>query len=89
LKADGTTTERTMACLTTLQEGLRSANVEVLGPIAAPLARRARRFRCQTLLLAAARVHLHDALDALVRAHAQSRFPGVRWSIDVDPYDMF
>jgi len=89
LKADGTAMDRTMACLTTLGECLRNTQVEVLGPIAAPLARRARRFRCQTLLLADVRARLGDALDELVRVHGQSRFPGVRWSIDVDPYDMF
>ena len=33
--------------------------------------------------------HLGAALDQLVAAHGQSRYPGVRWSIDVDPYDMF
>jgi primosomal protein N' (replication factor Y) len=87
IMADGTTTERTMSCLTTLQK-VCATHVEVLGLIAAPLARRARRFRCQTLLLAAVRAHLHDALDAPVRAHGQSRFPGVRWVIDVDPHDM-
>jgi hypothetical protein len=39
-------------------------------------------------LLAGDRATLGRALDDLVAAHGQSRFAGVRWSIDVDPYDM-
>jgi primosomal protein N' (replication factor Y) (superfamily II helicase) len=89
LKAEGAEMERTMACLATLSDCVRTSPVEVLGPIAAPLAKRARRFRCQTIVLADGRGGLGNALDELIRVHGQSRFPGVRWSIDVDPYDMF
>jgi primosomal protein N' (replication factor Y) (superfamily II helicase) len=89
VKAEGAAMDSTMACLATLSDCVRSRPVEVLGPIAAPLAKRARRFRCQTIVLADSRAGLGDALDELIRAHGQSRFQGVRWSIDVDPYDMF
>jgi primosomal protein N' (replication factor Y) len=90
LKADGVDMERTLTCLRTLAAGLHDrAAVEVLGPAQAPLARRARRYRCQTALLAGDRATLGRALDDIIAAHGQSRFPGVRWSIDVDPYDMF
>jgi primosomal protein N' (replication factor Y) len=89
LKADGVDMERTLACLHTLAQTLLDrVGVEVLGPTQAPLARRARRYRCQTALLAGDRATLGRALDALIAAHGQSRFAGVRWSIDVDPYDM-
>ncbi len=89
LKADGVDVERTLACLRSLVEGLSGDSIEILGPAQAPLARRARRYRCQTALLARDRTRLGVALDELVASHGQSRFPGVRWSIDVDPYDMF
>ena len=89
LNADGVDVERTLACLHSLVDGLSGSAVEILGPTQAPLARRARRYRCQTALLARNRSHLGAALDRLVAAHGQSRYPGVRWSIDVDPYDMF
>ena len=90
LKADGIDMDRTLACLRTLTEKrVDGADIEVLGPTQAPLARRARRYRCQTALLAGDRVTLGRALDDLIAAHGHSRFPGVRWSIDVDPYDMF
>jgi primosomal protein N' (replication factor Y) len=86
LKADGADLDRTLACLRTLVAGIDG--VEVLGPTPAPLARRARLYRCQTALLAADRTRLGHALDRIVDAHGSQRFGGVRWSIDVDPYDM-
>ncbi len=89
LKADGVDVERTLACLRALVDGLSRSAIEILGPAQAPLARRARRYRCQTALLARDRSTLGAALDQLVASHGQSRYPGVRWSIDVDPYDMF
>ena len=90
LKADGVDIERTLACLRTLVDVMTDhTRIEVLGPTPAPLARRARRHRCQTALIANDRITLGAALDAMIAAHGQSRFSGVRWSIDVDPYDMF
>ena len=90
LKADGIDVERTLACLRTLVEAVRDrAAVEVLGPAQAPLSRRARRYRCQTALMATNRSTLGRALDEVIAANGSSRFPGVRWSIDVDPYDLF
>lgn len=86
LKADGAEPERTLACLRTLVAGIDG--IEILGPTPAPLARRARLYRCQTALLAADRAQLGRALDRLVDMHGGARFAGVRWSIDVDPYDM-
>jgi len=90
LKADGVDMARTQACLTTLTESLVGrSGLEVLGPVPAPLARRARRYRSQTVLLATDRANLGSALDEMIARHGQGRFAGVRWSIDVDPYDMF
>jgi len=86
LKADGADLDRTLACLRTLVAGID--DIEVLGPTPAPLARRARLYRGQTALLAADRVRLGRALDRIIEAHGSARFGGVRWSIDVDPYDM-
>ena len=61
-------------------------SIEVLGPVAAPLARLANRTRYQLMLLARSRRMLHAALARL--AAAKLNVPrDVRWSIDVDPYD--
>jgi primosomal protein N' (replication factor Y) len=90
LNADGTDMQRAHACLDVLAAGCRGrAGVDVLGPVPAPLAKRARRFRSQIVLLSAERARIQRALDDVIAAHGQRRFPGVRWSIDVDPYDLF
>lgn len=61
----------------------------VWGPVSAPLARRAGRYRFQLLLLARVRSSLHQALwqiDESVGSRRPGR--GLRWSIDVDPIDL-
>jgi primosomal protein N' (replication factor Y) len=67
-----------------------SDSIRVLGPVDAPMARKAGRYRAQLLLQSSDRPSLHRALrelrplfenDALARK--------VRWSIDVDPIELF
>lgn len=63
--------------------------IECLGPLPAPMSRRAGMFRAQLLLRAPQRAPLHRALFQLAAAaekHALTR--RVRWSIDVDAIDM-
>nr|WP_199671450.1 primosomal protein N' [Salinisphaera sp. Q1T1-3] len=59
------------------------------GPVPAPMARRAGRYRAQLLLHAGTRAQLHPILDAwqavLPKLPLARR---VRWSIDVDPQDL-
>jgi primosomal protein N' (replication factor Y) len=65
------------------------AGVDLIGPLPAPMSRRAGLFRAQLLLRADQRAPLHQALHQLARAagqHALAR--NVRWSIDVDPVDL-
>ena len=68
-----------------------SANgVLLLGPIPAPMERRAGRFRAQLLLQAENRADLHRLLTPL--APTLEGLPTarkVRWSLDVDPVEMF
>jgi len=64
--------------------------VSLLGPLPSPMEKRAGRFRAQLLLHSAARAPLHQLLHALaleLEQNAQAK--KVRWSIDVDPYDLF
>ena len=64
------------------------AGVELLGPLPAPMERRAGRFRAQLLLRAARRADLHRLLDAWINEVAALREARrVRWSLDVDPID--
>ncbi len=64
--------------------------VEVTAPMPAPMARRAGRARAQVLLSAAQRPALQALLDAWIPAlYALKSARRVRWSIDVDPMDLY
>lgn len=64
--------------------------VELLGPVPAPMERRAGRFRAQLLLQANIRAPLHKLMSAwLPRVEALPGSRTVRWSLDVDPIDLF
>lgn len=66
-----------------------SPQVSVLGPVPAPLERRAGRVRAQLLVEADARAPLHHCLrDWLPRLDALPEVRRVRWSLDVDPQEM-
>lgn len=59
-----------------------------LGPVPAPLEKRANRFRAQLLLGCRQRAPLHSALNQLLQQ--EKKLPGrsgIRWSIDVDPIE--
>ena len=65
-------------------------NVHIFGPVPAPMVRRAERFHYQLLLQASQRKHLHQILDFLVKEiGAFEMVRKVRWSIDVDPVDLY
>lgn len=66
------------------------ASLRVLGPVDAPMARKAGRYRAQLLLQSSHRRSLHQVLSSLrplLEQHPISR--KVRWSIDVDPIELF
>jgi primosomal protein N' (replication factor Y) len=65
-------------------------SLRVLGPVDAPMARKAGRYRAQLLLQSANRGALHDALRELRPLLEQDPAARrVRWSIDVDPIELF
>ncbi len=69
---------------------LSPEGVRLLGPVTAPMEKRAGRFRAQLLLLSTQRRALHLLLKALIPV--LEGLPGarkVRWSLDVDPQEMF
>jgi primosomal protein N' (replication factor Y) len=69
---------------------LREAGVELHGPLPAPMPRRAGYQRSQLLLSSPQRPALHSALDAALPAiHATPEARRVRWSLDVDPVDLY
>ncbi len=61
----------------------------LLGPIPAPMTKRAGRFRAQLLIQASSRSSLHTLLYPWIRQLDELKLARkVRWSIDVDPMDM-
>ncbi|HEX2138505.1 MAG TPA: primosomal protein N' [Woeseiaceae bacterium] len=70
--------------------GIGADEVRLLGPVSAQMERKAGRYRAQLLLQSASRPRLHALLAALrplLEADPASR--RVRWSIDVDPIELF
>ena len=66
------------------------SDVELLGPVPSPMERRAGRYRAQLLILGQQRSSLHQLLHTLLfNLEQQPLARRVRWSIDVDPLDMF
>jgi primosomal protein N' (replication factor Y) len=66
------------------------AGAELLGPAAAPMARRSGRYRGQLLVKADNRGKLHSVLSQLRHGLAQRpEARRVRWSLDVDPAELF
>ncbi|MDA0705795.1 MAG: primosomal protein N' [Proteobacteria bacterium] len=67
-----------------------SATLRLLGPVNAPMARKAGRYRAQLLLQSSDRRTLHTLLATLRPAlEAEPAARKVRWSIDVDPIELF
>lgn len=92
LRAEAAQPERGLQFLQqALQAGQSYAyGVELLGPIPAPMERRAGRYRAQLLIQATVRAPLHKFLSRwLDDIEALPERRKVRWSLDVDPYDMF
>ncbi|ANE57160.1 primosomal protein N' [Methylomonas sp. DH-1] len=69
---------------------LGAGSTQVLGPVAAPMARRAGAYRYQLLLQSPRRQDLHRLLDlVLPRIYLLPEVKKVRWSLDVDPLDLY
>jgi primosomal protein N' (replication factor Y) len=65
-------------------------HLRVLGPVDAPMARRAGRYRAQLLLQSSDRKALHTVLSQLrPMLEKEPIARRVRWSIDVDPIELF
>jgi primosomal protein N' (replication factor Y) (superfamily II helicase) len=73
-----------------IAEAFGFSKVQLLGPIPAPMERRAGRIRAQLLLQCAERAPLHHLLGPwLQQLEAAKLGRKVRWSLDVDPQEMF
>lgn len=91
LRAESVQKAQAMAFLQQISELLSpEQDVMLLGPIPAPMERRAGRFRAQLLVQSQNRAALHKLLFQLRHYCENSKHSrAVRWSLDVDPTDMF
>ncbi|MBL6985599.1 MAG: primosomal protein N' [Methylobacter sp.] len=65
-------------------------HTQILGPVAAPMARRAGLYRYQLLFQSSKRPELHALLDILMpKIEKLKQAKKVRWSLDVDPVDLY
>src|SRR5690606_24925649 len=68
-----------------LLDELQLGGIELLGPVPAPMERRAGRYRAQLLLQGNSRAPLHRLMSAwLVQLEQLPGGRAVRWSLDVD-----
>ena len=73
-----------------LIEKHNTGQTQILGPVFAPMARRAGLYRYQLLFQNVRRQELHVLLDALITEIAKlKQAKKVRWSLDVDPVDLY
>jgi len=92
LRAEAKQLDATHAFLHVAKAALRESDstLELHGPLPAPMPRRAGFQRAQLLLSSSDRRTLHLALDAALPAiHASPEARRVRWSLDVDPTDLY
>jgi primosomal protein N' (replication factor Y) len=91
LRAEANNLEQPEAFLRELRRlGEADSKVQLLGPLPAPMTRRAGRYRAQLLLQAKERKDLHRCLQQLCALGDQLPLgKKIRWSVDVDPVDTF
>ncbi len=68
----------------------RDSQISVLGPVTAPMAKRAGQYRYQLLLQHTKRKQLHLLLNWLIpEIEKLKQARKIRWSVDVDPIDLY
>jgi len=92
VRAEAFEDKHVLAFLTEAKTLMQAAgfSLQILGPVPAPMPRRAGRYRAQLLLQAKQRAHLQQFLKQVLpdieKIPSKHR---VRWSLDVDPVEMF
>ncbi|HHW4678487.1 MAG TPA: primosomal protein N' [Xylella sp.] len=91
LRAESKDNNATQQFLATIRNQIPHDNaVECYGPMPAPMPRRAGYQRCQLLLSSPQRHTLHHTLNVLTPTiHAMPEARRIRWSLDVDPVDLY
>ncbi|RXR03547.1 primosomal protein N' [Pseudoxanthomonas composti] len=93
LRAEAKHSDPPQAFLQLARRALEEASggsLEISGPVPAPMPRRAGYQRMQLIVSASQRRELHAALDAVLPAlYERQEARRVRWSLDVDPIDLY
>ncbi|MGN6222048.1 primosomal protein N' [Pseudoxanthomonas sp.] len=92
MRAEAQQVDAAQAFLLAARQVLRDHDptLEIHGPLPAPMPRRAGYHRVQLVLSSPERRQLHRLLDAAVpRLYALPEARRVRWSLDVDPLDLY
>jgi primosomal protein N' (replication factor Y) len=93
LRTDCSDAARGETFLQTLRDQAQPAlppGAQLIGPLPSPMPRRAGLFRCQLLLLCPdRRTAQHGAGQLVALAEATNPRHGLKWSIDVDPLDLY
>ena len=90
LRAEGRHAEPPLQFLAAAKRLFENHDVELHGPLPAPMPRRGGWHRSQLLLSSPERRALHAALDIVVpQLHELPEARKLRWSLDVDPVDLY
>ncbi|HEY7995714.1 MAG TPA: primosomal protein N' [Steroidobacteraceae bacterium] len=92
LRDSAKTREAALAFLTEARglAGARVPGLQLLGPVPAAMAKRAGRYHAQLLIESAERARLHTFLERWLPEVEQLKSArAVRWSLDVDPLELF
>lgn len=91
VRNSATTAEAALAFLTAARAAARpTAQVRLLGPVPAAMAKRAGRYHAQLLVESLERAALHRFLDGwLPQLEPLPQARRVRWALDVDPLELF
>ncbi len=93
IRAEAISVGRAEAFLQVIREVLQSLelpSIELIGPMPSPMEKRAGRFRAQLLLQSKQRSSLQRVCSQLAHLMENNKqAKKVRWSIDIDPLDMF
>jgi len=91
-RAEANDNEKAMGCLQAIKEiaQTHAQHCSILGPISAPMSKRAGRYRTQLLLQSSKRGALQACLKQTLPLLEKLKLTKqVRWSIDVDPIELF
>ena len=87
---DANTPQLFFQAIIALLKKFDAGHTQILGPVAAPMAKRAGFFRYQLLFQNINRQELHVLFDTLIPKIAKlKQAKKVRWSLDVDPVDLY